>query len=398
MQNLVVRSGSLRMGGLERVLIEMLQNLNRVKYKISLIIEDDSAEENIFFNDVPEGIDIYFLKSKELIDKAQYHRERKAKIYNKIMYNILMMKEHNFVLHRTKEVLKEIELKNGEIDIFLDYDWGARRYVEKLKVKKKIVWIHNSLPKLLKKKSKIVRFGKNLNKYDTIVAICDDMKKEIENIYPYLKGKVKKAYNPFNFSRILSLCEDSIGLSENQKKLLEDDYIVAVSRLDTIQKDYATLIKGYKSAIESGIKEKLYIVGDGPNKKEIENLIAENLLGDKIILIGKTKNPYIWMKNSKLFVHSSNYEGLPTVLIEAMICGKVVVSSDCPTGPSEILKNGEVGILFNVGDSKELGIQLEKLLNNEEFLKLYQELSLNRVKEFKSDIVIKEYEKIIDGR
>ncbi|MGL5918282.1 MAG: glycosyltransferase, partial [Cetobacterium sp.] len=331
MKNLVIRSGSLRMGGLERVLIEMLQNLDRKKYKISLIIEDNSGAENIFLPEVPKEIEIYFLKPEELIEKTHYHRERKKNLYHKIMYNILMMKEHSFVVERTVQVLKEIESKHGEVDVFLDYDWGARRYVEKLKAKKKLVWIHNSVPKLLKKQSKIVRFGKNLSKYDRVVAICDDMKKELEEIYPYLSEKLRRVYNPFNFKRILDLSIDKSALTENQKKLIEDDYIVAVSRLDTVQKDYDTLIKGYKLALEKGVREKLYIVGDGPDRDEIQKLIDVAELNDKIKLIGKTTNPYIWMKNSKLFVHSSKYEGLPTVLIEAMICSKVVISSDCPT-------------------------------------------------------------------
>ncbi|MGL5965511.1 MAG: glycosyltransferase, partial [Fusobacteriaceae bacterium] len=288
-------------------------------------------------------------------------------------------------------------LKYGEIDVFLDYDWGARRYVEQLKARKKLVWIHNSVPQLLKKKSKISRFGKNLMKYDKVVAICDDMKKELEEIYPYLVGKVARVYNPFNFKRILDLSVDMSDLSKEDKKFLEDDYIIAVSRLDTVQKDYSTLIKGYKLALEKGTKEKLYIVGDGPDRKEIEELIVENGLEENIRLLGKRKNPYIWMKNSKLFVHSSKYEGLPTVLIEAMICGKVVISSNCPTGPYEILKGGEVGALFEVFDYKDLGNKLYSLLNDRFILEEYENIIKLRIIEFKSEVVINEYEKIIDG-
>lgn len=397
-KNLVVRSGSLRMGGLERVLIEMLQNLDCNRYNISLIIEDNSGKENVFLDQVPEGIDIYFLKPETLIEKTHYHRERKKNLYHKFMYNLLMSKEHSFVVNKTKDVLKEIEKKYGEVDVFLDYDWGARRYVEKLKAKRKIVWIHNSVPKLLKKESKIIRFGKNLAKYDTVVAICDDMKAELEDIYPYLNGKVERVYNPFNFKRILDLSNDMSQLNEQQKELIKDDYIIAVSRLDTVQKDYATLIKGYKLATENGVKEKLYIVGDGPDRKEIENLIKESGLEKSIVLIGKTTNPYVWMKNSKLFVHSSNYEGLPTVLIEAMICGKVVISSNCPTGPYEILKGGQCGVLFPVGDYKALSAGLQNLLNNPLELEKYEKTIEKRVLEFRSDVVIKEYEGVIDEK
>ena len=149
-----------------------------------------------------------------------------------------MNKEHSHVVTETQNVLKKISEKYGSVDVFLDYDWGSRRYVEKLEAKKKIVWIHNSIPKLLKKESKIVRFGKNLAKYDLVVAICDDMKKEIEEIYPHLKGKVKRVYNPFNFNRIQSLANDLSGLNEIQKELIKDNYILTVSRLDILQKDY----------------------------------------------------------------------------------------------------------------------------------------------------------------
>lgn len=398
MKNLVIRSGSLRMGGLERVLIEMLQSLDRSRYNISLIIEDNSGKENVFLDQVPEGIDIYFLKPESLIEKTHYHRERKKNLYHKLMYNLLMSKEHSFVVNKTKDVLKEIEKKYGEVDVFLDYDWGARRYVEKLKAKRKIVWIHNSVPKLLKKESKIIRFGKNLAKYDTVVAICDDMKAELEDIYPYLKGKVERVYNPFNFKRILDLSNDMSQLNDQQKKLIKDAYIIAVSRLDTVQKDYATLIKGYKLATENGVKERLYIVGDGPDRKEIENLIKESGLEGSIILIGKTTNPYVWMKNSKLFVHSSKYEGFGLVIVEAAILGKAIISSDCKVGPKEILGNGKYGKIFPVGEYEKLSLELVKLLKYEEERRIFEEKAKTRALDFGATKVMKDYDIIINKK
>ena len=395
MLNLVIRSGSLRMGGLERVLIEMLQNLDTQKYNISLIIEDNSGSEMVFLNEVPKEIDIYFLKPKSMIDRTHYHRERKKNLYHKIMYNYLMNKEHSHVVTETQNVLKKISEKYGSVDVFLDYDWGSRRYVEKLEAKKKIVWIHNSIPKLLKKESKIVRFGKNLAKYDLVVAICDDMKKEIEEIYPYLKGKVKRVYNPFNFNRIQNLAEDFSELNEIQKELIKDNYILAVSRLDTVQKDYETLIKGYELAVENGLKEKLYIVGDGPDRDKIEVLIKNSSIKENIFLIGKTKNPYVWMKNSKLFVHSSKYEGFGLVLVEAMILGKVVISSDCKVGPKEILQNGESGLLFEVGDFEELSKKLLEIQKDKKKQEILEKKSLMRAQDFSASAIRGEIEKVI---
>lgn len=395
MKNIVIRSGSLRMGGLERVLIEVLQNLNLEKYRVSLIIEDDSGEENIFLGDIPKKIEVYFIKPKDMIDKTHYHRVRKKNIFNKIIYNYLMYKEHKFVVKKTLEIMKEIEEKYGRVETFIDYDWGARRYAEKIEADKKIIWLHNSMPKMLKKESKIKRFGENLKKYDVVVAICDEMKEELQRTYVDIKEKIVRIYNPFNFERILNLSEDKEGLSTYELELLKDKYIVAVSRLDTKQKDYKTLIEGFRRAKEEGLEEKLYIVGDGPDRKEIEEIIKKKGLESEVLLIGRKKNPYIWMKNSELFVHSSNYEGLPTVLIEAMICGKMVVSSNCPTGPYEILKGGECGILFKVGNEKELSEALNKLFKNKKLIKYYSEKTEKRVVEFRSEEVIKDYEKII---
>jgi len=396
MKNLIIRSGSLRMGGLERVLIEMLQNISKEKYNIYLIIEDNSGKNNIFLDQVPKEIPIHFLKTEGLISKTDYHRKRKKSLYNKIMYNLCMMKEHKIVLDETKKVINEMEKEFGKVDVFLDYDWGARRYINKLEIGRSIIWIHSSIPKLLRKESKIKRFGKYLNKYDTVVTICDEMKKETENIYPYLIGKVKRAYNPFNFQRILKLSEDMSSLTQIEKKLISDDYIVAVSRLDLVSKDYKTLILGYKEAYKKGIKEKLYIVGDGTDRDKIQDIINTVGLENQIKLLGLKINPYIWMKNSHLFVHSSKFEGLAVVLIEAMICGKVAISSKCPVGPSEVLKYGKVGMLFEVGDYKKLGEELYLLLTDDDKRKQYEEKLKDRIVEFRSDTVITEYEKIID--
>ena len=239
--------------------------------------------------------------------------------------------------------------------------------------------------------------GENLKKYDTIVTICDEMKEETKRIYPFLKDKVIRIYNPFNFDRIITLSTDDKDLTEQEKELMKEKYIVAVSRLDMVQKDYGTLIKTFKLLKERGVKAKLYIVGDGPGRDEIQTLIDKNNLLEDVKLIGQTKNPYIWMKNSELFVHSSNYEGLPTVLIEALILNKVVVSSDCPTGPKEILKNGECGFLYEIGDYKKLEEQLYRVLKDKLLSDEFKKISVERIEEFKVSNIMKEYEALIEN-
>ena len=391
-KKIIFRSGSLRMGGLERVLIEVLQTIDKEKFDIYLVIDDDCGKENIFEKDIPKDIPYFFLKPEKLIRETEKYKEKKKNIIYKLMYNLMMEKENKVMYRNMQKILKDI----GEIDVIVDFDAGASKYIEKLDIKKKIVWIHNSIPNLKKKESKIKRFGKRLEKYDRVVAICDEMKEEIENIYPNLKGKVSRIYNPFNFERIEKLMEDERELTKEQKKMLNEDYCIAIARLDNVQKDFLTLVRAYKFVKENGIQDKLYIIGDGPSKEEIINEIKKLSLEENIKLIGLSKNPYIWLKNSKLFVHSSKYEGLPTVLIEALICNKMIISSNCPTGPKEILKNESCGKLFEVGNIKELGDYLIEFLANKNNRELYEKNVILRKEEFNKNKVIKEYEKLIE--
>lgn len=393
-KNIVFRSGSLRLGGLERVLIEVLQTIDKEKYNVTLVIDDDCGEDNIFEKDISKEIPYYFLKSKELINKTEYYKANKKNLFNKLMYNLYMNLETFIMCKNMNKLLRKL----GKINVLIDFDAGASKYISKLKnIDKKAVWIHNSIPKLKKKKSKIERFGKRLEKYDKVIAICDEMKEELQEIYPKIKDKIIRIYNPFDFSRITKMAEDENNLSEKQKELLKDRYCVMVSRLDIVQKDYETLMKAFKIAIKKGREEKLYIVGSGPDEDKIKKMIENYGIEKNVKLIGFTKNPYVWIKNSLFLVHSSKYEGLPTVLIEALICGKTIISSECPTGPREILKNGECGELFEVGNVKQLSEKLVNFFENSDLIKFYEEKVKMRKEEFNQKNVIREYEKLIDN-
>lgn len=391
-KNVIIRSGSLRMGGLERVLIEVLQNIDKKKYNLTLVVDDDCGEDNIFEKDIPKEIPYYFLKSQKLIEKTNYYKSRRKNILYKLIYNIYM----NIETYIKSKNLKNLIKKLGKIDVFIDYDAGATKYIENIEADKKVVWIHNSIPNLKKSESKIKRFGKRLEKYNKIIAICDEMKEELTDIYPNLKERIIRIYNPFNFSRVLNLKDDLSELNEKDRNLLKEDYCIAISRLDTVQKDYKTLLKAFKILKSKGINKKLYIVGDGPSKEEIENTIREYDLIEEVKLLGRFKNPYIWLNNADFFIHSSKYEGFGLVLIEAAILDKLVISSNCPVGPTEILENGKSGILFNVGESEELAEKIEKVLNDKNLRNRYILSMKKRREDFKKENVLKEYEKLID--
>ena len=392
-KNIIIRSGSLRMGGLERVLIEVLQTIDKKKYNITLVIDDDCGEGNIFEKDIPKEIPYYFLKSEELIEKTEYYKEKRKNLFCKLMYNLYMNLETFIMCKNMKNLLNKLD----KADLLIDFDAGASKYINKLRnINKKVVWIHNSIPKLKKKKSKIERFGKRLENYDKVVAICDEMKEELGDIYPKIKNKIVRIYNPFDFERVLKLSNDDSELNFTQKEELKKDYCLAISRLDTVQKDYLTLIKAFKILKDKKIYKKLYIIGDGPSKEEIQSMIEKYDLKEQIKLIGRFKNPYVWLKYCDFFVHSSKYEGFGLVLVEAAILNKLVISSNCPVGPTEILEKGRSGILFDVGNAEMLAEKLEKILSDKEVRKKYIENMDKRKYNFSKEKVIKEYEKLID--
>lgn len=124
--------------------------------------------------------------------------------------------------------------------------------------------------------------------------------------------------------------------------------ILAVGRL-TKQKDFPTLIRAFDQ-IRQSVPARLMILGEGVDRNELEGLVRHLGLQDDVSLPGFVENPYAYMHRAALYVLSSRWEGLPTVLIEALYCGPPVIATDCPSGPREILANGRYGALVPMGD------------------------------------------------
>ena len=137
---------------------------------------------------------------------------------------------------------------------------------------------------------------------------------------------------------------------------------------------------------------KLIILGDGEDKEEVEELIKELDVEEWVSMPGFVENPYSYMKRSDVFVLSSRWEGLPSVLIEAMALGVPVVSTDCPSGPGEILKDGRYGELVPVGDHKAMAEAIVKVLREKKSTKDAEEFVKS---EFSVEKVAEEYIKIL---
>jgi glycosyltransferase involved in cell wall biosynthesis len=125
--------------------------------------------------------------------------------------------------------------------------------------------------------------------------------------------------------------------------------VLAAGRLHP-QKDFPTLLRGFAEARRLRPALRLVLLGEGAERPVLARLAQELGIEEAIFLPGHVDNPYAYMSRAAVFALSSVYEGLPTVLIEALACGAPVVSTDCPSGPAEILENGRFGRLVPVGD------------------------------------------------
>ena len=180
---------------------------------------------------------------------------------------------------------------------------------------------------------------------DAIIVNSKEFKKKFKQ-----KFNLKSIciYNPLDKNVVIkkSKIKNKIKFS---KKYLN---IINVGRF-TDQKDQITLLKAINE-IKDKINIKLYIVGRGVEKQNLERYILQNKLKKIVKIIHFNNNPFNLIKSADLFILSSVYEGLPNVLLEALTLKKFVISSDCPTGPNEILLNGKGGLLFKPQDYKKL--------------------------------------------
>ncbi|MGL5053365.1 MAG: glycosyltransferase [Cetobacterium sp.] len=382
MKRILFKTGYMGLGAIEQLAFDMICHLSK-EYEVILAIENEL--NNHLVEKLPENVKYFYLKENNFINKMKKLRENKT-ILNRLKYNFLLSYEKIICYKKINKWIK----KNGKVDLFIDYDGMSMKYAEKINIDKKIVWQHTSLSNY----KNLDRLEKRILKYDKVILICDEMKNEYVKKFSSLKEKFVRMYNFIDIDRIQKMSLDNASLNSKERDMQNSSYCISIARLDE-PKDFKTLVKSFKILKERGIKEKLYIIGEGELRSEIEIQIKENSLEDTIFLLGKKMNPYTWLKNSTIFVHSSKREGFPAVLLEALASKKMVLSSECNTGPKEILSVGESGVLYKVGDYKNLALILEKALKDEKLRMQYSEKGYSRVEEFHKDKILKEYSKFL---
>ena len=227
-----------------------------------------------------------------------------------------------------------------------------------------IGWSQNFVKKII--------FGIGLKLADKIIVNSIDFKKDLRKEFNINAICI---YNPLNKNEILDKSKKKSAKIFKSKRKLK---ILNIGRF-TDQKDQFTFLKSLNN-LKKDIKFEACIIGKGKLEKKLQNYITNNNLQKFVKMLDFVDNPYPLMKQTDLFVLSSKYEGLPNVLLESLVLKKFIISSNCRTGPNEILLGGKGGLLFNVGDHEQLKKKIKYFFLNK---KKCQKMMMNSYKSLK---------------
>ncbi len=226
-------------------------------------------------------------------------------------------------------------------------------------------------------------------KADGIVAVSKGVAFDLSQILGLAPRKISVIYNPVVSNRIIKKSRATTVhqyfFSENSPN---SPVILSVGRLAN-QKDCPALLKAF-AIVRAKREAKLLILGEGPLRSNLEALVVELGLKDDIAMPGFVDNPFSYMRQADVFVLSSRWEGFGNVLAEAMACGAPVVSTDCPSGPTEILENGKWGRLVPVGDADALAAAIMETLDEPQHPDVEK-----RAQDFSTDVIIDQYIKVL---
>jgi glycosyltransferase involved in cell wall biosynthesis len=193
---------------------------------------------------------------------------------------------------------------------------------------------------------------------DGIAAVSNGVADDLARVARVPRERIEVIHNPIVTPELQAKAK--VPLEHPWFEPGQPPVLLAVGRL-TAQKDFPTLIKAFDRVRHAQLA-RLLILGEGEERPVLEDLVRLLGLEHDVSLPGFVANPYPYMAQASVFVLSSRWEGLPTVLVEALSCGTPVIATDCPSGPQEILRGGQYGQLVPVGDVPALSQAIEAAL------------------------------------
>ena len=378
MSRIVILINSLSGGGAERVVSILLNELcrenecylilleNDMDYKLDERIKVISLNENANLSGFKKLIRLPFLafKLSKIIKKYEF-----AQIVSFLCRaNYINILSSIFVRHKT--IISE---RIAPSAMYASGSAGAK--------------INKFLIKIL--------YGKA----DLVVSVSQAIRLDlIKNFHTSTKQVV--IYNPYDLEKIYLQANKNIEISINQKS------IITVGTLCD-RKNQQLILRAFANIDDK--EYTLYLLGKGKNESKLRKLSVELGIENKVFFLGFDNNPYKYLSKCSIFIFSSNAEGFPNALVEAMICGCAVISTDCLSGPREILSPdsdinfslkddielGEFGILTPVGSQENLTKALNLLINDKNLRLLYSQKAKQRAGDFNIKKIIDEYKDIL---
>lgn len=391
MKKILFVINSLTIGGSEKSLVSLLNLIDYSKYNVDLMMFKSGKE-----------FDKYIPKQVKILEEPKYYRyisgngRLKLSIIEKIKYYTcryktsislrLNSKRENPI--NTEQVLyknhkKVIKCIDKNYDIAIAYSQGMPTYfvVDNVNANKKIAWINCDYATTIYDKEFDYEYYK---KIDKIIVVSQTIKESIITLKPEYKKKLEVILDIVDPKLIDKMSKEEVEINNRNNYI----NILTVGRLVINHKGYDLAIEAAKQLKENGYKFKWYVVGAGPDQKEIENMINKNSLKDNFILLGKRGNPYPYMRSCDIYVQPSRKEGFGLTVIEAKILKKPIVCTNFNTA-KELINNNVDGLIVDI-NSKKLFNGIVKYIEDNEFKNNICK-NLNNNKSYSS---IKEIEKV----
>lgn len=331
-------------GGIDTILVEYLRNIDPSRADVTLAIGIRMEGLEVHLSRIPSWVKVeYLVDAPALVKWRRRKVQRRIPLAAKLWDEVAINPVRRYVRRRRLAALLE------DADAVVDFD--ATFYSDLTGVRLPIVgFYHFSIAENLSRARRhTMRQMEGMASYTHIALICDAMIEEGRRLFPRLADKFVRIYNGYDLAALRERGNAAVSLPPSP-------YFLSVARLEESQKDITTLLKAY-SIVRFRMGEaapRLVLIGKGRDEHYLRSLAADLQVAPFVDFMGFRPDAAPFMANALALVHSSKYEGLPLAPIEALLLGKPVIASDCPTGPGEILADGEAGVLVQPGKPRVL--------------------------------------------